>query len=316
VSPEPVLDGLLVVTKSVGPTSHDVVARARGALGISKIGHTGTLDPAASGVLPLVVGRATRLARFLASDEKEYVATIRFGRTTDSYDAAGALTSETGAVPERAALQRALDSFVGTFQQTPPPYSAKKIDGVRAYALARKGVTVAPQAASVTAHSLELITLRGALAEVRITCSAGFYVRSLAHDLGQRVNTGASLDALVRVRSGTFTLAASVPFEALDAERRTELLARLLPLEALLTHLPLVTLTEAGVRRARHGRDVGPGDMMAPASRLPDTPPGFAASLSPAAYGYVRLLGPNGVLVGIGEAAESPGSLHPSVVVG
>lgn len=320
----PALDGLLIVNKPIGPTSHDIVAVARRAIGTPKVGHTGTLDPAASGVLPLVLGRATRLARFLASDEKAYVASVRFGRTTDTYDAAGEVTSETGMVPERAALERALEGLVGTFDQTPPAYSAKKIDGVRAYALARRQAAVTPTPVAVTVHGLALVRFEPPIAELAVACSAGFYVRSLAHDLGQCLGTGAILDALIRVSAGRFTLAHSVPFERLTPENRDDLVTRIVPMEAALTHLPTVHLTEAGVRRVRHGQDVGPEDVLPPSSVSSVSSVSSAAvtSLSSARAASsggtapVALLGPDRRLVAIGGPAAVPGFLHASVVVG
>jgi tRNA pseudouridine55 synthase len=298
--PSPEIDGLLVVNKPTGPTSHDIVARARRALGTRRIGHTGTLDPAASGVLPLVVGRATRLAQFLTASDKEYVATIRFGRTSDTYDAAGTVTSETGAVPDRAALADALARCTGTFEQTPPAYSAKKIDGVRSYALARDRAPVTPRPVKVTAHRLELVEWSPPLAVVRLACSAGFYVRSLAHDLGQELGTGALLEALVRTRSGAFTQATAVPLDAVTPERRDELRAALVPMEALLTDIASVTLSPEGVRRVRQGQDAGPAHML-----------GSPAGTAP----LVRLLGPDGRLVGLAAPAATPGFLHASVVL-
>lgn len=300
------LDGLLIVNKPVGPTSHDVVACARRALGTSKVGHTGTLDPAASGVLVLVLGRATRLAQFLASDEKEYRATVRFGRTTDTYDAAGTVTSESGRMPEGEALVAALDAFRGTFEQTPPPHSAKKIGGVRAYALARQKVDVRPRAVTVTVPRLELVRVDPPLAELQVTCSAGFYVRSLAHDLGARVGTGGLLEALVRVRAGRFTLADALPFEALTPDGPEQAAPRVQPMEALLTHLPSAALTEAGVRRLRQGQDVGPAHMLTAPSGQEPTP----GALPTALYDD------HGRLVGVGHATGVPGFLHGTVVLG
>jgi tRNA pseudouridine55 synthase len=180
------IDGVLVVHKSLGPTSHDVVATARRAVGFGKVGHTGTLDPNASGVLPLVVGRATRLAQHLTSTEKEYEATIRFGIETDTYDSTGQVRSESGEVPARGALDAALERFRGAFDQMPPAFSAKNIDGHRAYDLARRDRVVELAAVPVVAHHLELLSFDPPRARVRLVCSAGFYVRSLAYDLGAR----------------------------------------------------------------------------------------------------------------------------------
>src|SRR5687768_4306565 len=169
------IDGVLVVDKPVGPTSHDVVATARRALRMTRVGHTGTLDPNAAGVLPLVLGCATRLARYLSSDAKEYEATIRFGATTNTYDAAGTIVSESGEVPSADALRAALERFRGVLQQMPPAFSAKKIDGAPAYQRARRDQPVELEAVAVTVFELELLTFEPPHARVRVLSSAGFY---------------------------------------------------------------------------------------------------------------------------------------------
>lgn len=295
----PGLDGVLVIDKPVGPTSHDVVARARRALGTPKVGHTGTLDPLASGVLPLVVGRATRLARFLSASVKEYEATVAFGRATDTYDAAGETTSESAERPSASDVEAALAAFRGTFAQTPPAFSAKKIDGERAYRLARRAAPVAPAPVTVTVEALDLVECGPDSVRLRVRVSAGFYVRSLAHDLGMALGCGGHLAALRRTRAGAFTLAEAAPFDLLTPDHRETLAGRLLPLERMLPDLPEARLTEAGQVRVGHGRDVGPGDLAGPA---------------PAAPGPVRLVGPDGRLVAIAETVPG-GALHPSVVL-
>lgn len=295
----PPLDGVLVLDKPVGPTSHDVVARARRALGTPKIGHTGTLDPLASGVLPLVIGRATRLARFLSASVKEYEATVAFGRATDTCDAAGETTSESVERPSASAVEAALAAFRGAFAQTPPVFSAKKIDGERAYRLARQAAPVAPAPVTVTVEALDLIEYGRDAVRLRMRVSAGFYVRSLAHDLGVALGCGGHLAALRRTRAGAFTLADALGFDRLTPGHRDALAACLLPLERMLPDLPEARLTDAGRVRVGHGRDVGPGDLAGPA---------------PLTTGPVRLMGPDGRLVAIAEAAPG-GALHPSVVL-
>jgi len=205
------VDGLLVIDKPAGPTSHDVVARLRRVLRERRIGHTGTLDPGATGVLPLVLGRATRLARFLSARDKQYEAVIRLGTATDTYDASGATVGprHQGAWPSRSEIEAVLDTFRGTSLQQPPAFSAKKIKGKRSHKLARgrSGVGVGsewgrspsqflPAPVAVTAHVIDLISVEDDLVTLRIDCSAGFYVRSLAHDLGDRLSVGAHLTAL------------------------------------------------------------------------------------------------------------------------
>lgn len=292
------VDGALVVLKPVGPSSHDIVVCARRALGVSRIGHTGTLDPQASGVLPLVVGQATRLAQYLTGSDKAYLATLRFGVTTDTYDAAGTIVSAHGGVPSREQLERALGGFRGTFDQTPPAYSAKMVDGERAYARARAGQSVAPPAATVTAHAIEIVSLAGARAQLRIRCSAGFYVRSLAHDVGAVLGCGAMLDGLVRTEAAGFGIDAAMPFDTLMTSPRESIRAAVRPMESLLTGIPAVTLTQDGVEWARHGRELPP--------RI------VAGAQTPAPL--VRLLGPDGRLIGLAEPGETPGFLHPAVI--
>jgi len=293
------VDGVLVVDKPVGPSSHDVVAVARRSLGISRIGHTGTLDPQASGVLPLVLGQATRLAQHLSGSEKEYEATLRFGVVTDTYDAAGEVVESSGTSPLLEALEAALPRFRGTFDQTPPAYSAKMIGGDRSYVHARAGNPLRSAAVAVTTHVLELVGFDPPFARLRVRCSAGFYVRALAHDLGQRVGTGAVLQQLVRTEAAGFPLIAAVSFETLVKAPRAELRGLVRPMETLLTEVPAASLTEQGVDWARHGRNLGPAQLTTP---LPHVPP------------LVRLFGPDARLVGLADPAKIPGFLHPAVV--
>lgn len=294
----PSLDGVLVVHKPVGPSSHDVVAVARRALGLSRVGHTGTLDPQASGVLPLVLGRATRLAQHLTGSDKQYEATVRFGVVTDTYDKAGEVLASSQAAPKIDALEDALHRFRGTFEQIPPAYSAKMIGGARSYVHARAGKALRSPAVTVTTHLVELIGYDPPLARLRIRCSAGFYVRSLAHDLGETLGTGAILEHLVRTEAAGFGLGDAVSFETLAQAPREELRERVLPMESLLTDLPAVSLTTEGVEWAGHGRDLGPAQLTGP----------------PAVSALVRLFGPDRRLVGLANLSKTPGFLHPTVV--
>lgn len=292
-------DGVLIVHKPVGPTSHDVVICARRSLGAKRIGHTGTLDPQASGVLPLVIGQATRLAAHLTKSDKEYVATIRFGVQTDTYDATGTVLRETGVVPTPEDLEHALRQFEGPTTQTPPMYSAKLVAGERSYVRARSGKPLQPAPVSVTAHLLELLEVDGPQAQVRIRCSAGFYVRSLAHDLGRALGAGAILAELVRTESAGFSLSDAVGFERLVTAPRAELWSAVKPMEALLADIPSASLTEEGVRWARHGRDLGPRELASPLTPIPD---------------LVRMFAPDGRMIGLAERSDHAGFLHPAVV--
>lgn len=277
------MNGVLVIDKPAGPTSHDVVARVRNTLGTRRIGHTGTLDPLATGVLPLVIGAATRLASLLSGDEKEYVAGIRLGLATDTYDAAG----RDGIPPPPAGItvadiERALEDFRGTFEQMPPPYSAKKIDGIRAYKLARKRTPVQPPAARVTVHHLAIENCGNGLVVLRVRASAGFYVRSLAHDLGQKLGCGGHLETLRRVRAGTFVEQDSVALSVVERDRG-EAARRIVRLEQLLPDIPAVVLSDRDRERVTHGGDVAEappagdprpivgGDFTRPRRRLFDT---------------------------------------------
>ena len=294
-----IMNGVLVVNKSLGPSSHDIVVIARRSLGISRIGHTGTLDPQATGVLPLVLGQATRLAQHLTGSDKEYLATFRFGVVTDTYDAAGEVTERTDLAPTAAAIEVALGRFRGTFEQTPPVFSAKMVDGERSYVRARAGKPLASPPVAVTVRRLELLTCEGHLAQLRVRCSAGFYVRSLAHDLGQALGCGGILEKLVRTEAAGFGLADAIDMETLVTAPRAELYKQVLPMQALLTDLPAADLTAEGVMWAQHGRELGPRQLLRP---LPSPP------------ALVRLLDAEGRLVGLADHGKMPGFLHPTVV--
>lgn len=291
------MDGVLVIDKPQGLTSHDVVTAARRALGEKRIGHTGTLDPLATGILPLAVGRATRLVRFLTASDKDYDATVRFGVTTDSYDTTGAETGRTDLVPSRDALLTAVEALTGDYLQPPPPFSAKKIEGRRAYRLARLGQPVALAPVPVRVPRADLLEFHGGCARVALTCSAGFYVRSFAHALGELTGTGACLEALRRTRSGEFGLDVAVSMERLrDASGAS---ANLVALDGLLTRFPAVTLTDRGRVHVSHGRELSPGD--------------YAAGPLDAAW--VRLFDETGALVALATPDHARGSLHPAVVL-
>ncbi|HYM21997.1 MAG TPA: tRNA pseudouridine(55) synthase TruB, partial [Vicinamibacterales bacterium] len=277
------ISGLLVIDKPSGPTSHDVVSRIRRALHEKRVGHTGTLDPLATGVLPLVLGRATRLARFLSGSDKTYEAVITLGVATETGDAEGAPIAGAivGTMPERAAIDRALDAFRGTFLQQPPAHSAKKIGGTRSYELARRALQepVLPNPVAVCARRIELLRVDAALVAIRLECSAGFYVRALARDLGERLGVGAHLAALRRTWAAGYGLDAAVTLADAEGDpART--VAAVVGMGSMLPQYPAVTLSSDDVRRALNGRDI----------RGPRSP-------------LVRLLDPVGELVGIAEPA-------------
>lgn len=237
--------------KPAGPTSHDVIARVRRVLGERSVGHTGTLDPFATGLLVVLVGRATRLARFLDDRPKTYRATVRLGQGSDTDDATGSLTSQVaGLRVTDARIAQALRSFVGTYAQRPPAYSAKKVDGERAYALAREGKDVALAPVEVTVHSAELLSYGEPDAEIRVTVSGGTYVRALARDLGERLGVPAHCAALRREAIGDFRVEQAVPLDGLTRD------VRVMPPAAVVAHLPGFEVTAEELAALRHGRRI------------------------------------------------------------
>jgi tRNA pseudouridine55 synthase len=300
----PDLHGVLLVDKPEGPTSHDVVARARHALGVRRIGHAGTLDPLATGLLVLMVGKATRLATLLSGVDKTYRGSLRLGVATETYDRDG---DPLGPAREvrivRETLLAAMQRFQGTVLQVPPVYSAKKVHGTPMYRLARRRRPVAPEAVRVTFHRIELLGLSGDLVEFEAEVSAGTYLRAFAHDLGEALGCGAHLHSLRRLYSGPFRVEEAIP--AADLVPSPALTARLLAMEQIPLGLPTLTLTPAGLHAIRHGRPCGLGEVVSPRPPLPP--------------GRCRLKGPDGSLVGIGEVVlSSPGEgrlwIRPQIV--
>jgi tRNA pseudouridine55 synthase len=292
------LDGVLVVDKPEGWTSHDVVAKMRRLAGTKRVGHLGTLDPIATGVLPLVLGRATRLAQFYTRSDKIYEGVVRFGWSTDTYDRAGVPTSEKQeARLDAPALEPLLERFRGEFLQTPPPVSAKKVDGRRAYELARKAVAVELAPVAVQVYELTILGIDGADVRLRAHCSGGTYLRSIAHDLGKALGCGAHLQELRRTASGEFEIGHArtvTQLELLAAEDR--LRDALVPAAELLPAFPVVYVDEKAITQIRNGRN-------------------FSASafrLQPGAR-HVKALGRHDELIAIGEAVL-PHVYHPVVV--
>lgn len=275
------MNGVVVIDKPGGLTSFDVVARVRRALGERRVGHTGTLDPMATGVLPVCVGEATKLVPFLMSGDKAYEAEVRLGVTTDSYDATGAVTSETNAANvSRADVERALQGFVGTLQQRPPMHSAVRVGGQRLYKLAHQGLEVERQPRAVVVHAIELVAYEAPLARLRVRCGKGTYIRSLAADVGAVLGVGAHLTALRRTRVGPFGLDRAVALDALSPE--TPLVS---PAQALADHAT-VPLDDAQVRDVRAGKLRTIAELRAPEG----------------AGSHVRLLDAHGTLVAVAEA--------------
>ena len=244
------VDGLLLVDKPPGVTSHDVVLAARRATGEARIGHAGTLDPFATGLLVLLLGRATRLLPYLDAEPKVYEATIRFGAETDTDDLGGA-TVRTAPSPSREAVERVIPRLTGELEQVPPAYSAKRVAGRRAYDLARAGEEVELRPARVRVDAWELLDFRGDELDVRITCGGGTYIRALARDLGRLTDSAAHLSALRRVASGAFHVRHASALDEVREGRATVLAPR-----AALPDLPAEPLSPTDVNRVAQGNPV------------------------------------------------------------
>jgi tRNA pseudouridine55 synthase len=250
------VNGLLVIDKPGGMTSHDVVSRLRKITGEKSIGHLGTLDPMATGVLPLLLGKFTRLAQYFSSSEKSYSGTIRFGFATDTYDAEGEpIGPESNPALCLEKIRAAAGRFFGEMEQMPPPFSAKKIDGTPAYKLARAGKPVNLKPATIRIASFEIIAVDGAEASFTMRVSAGGYVRSVAHELGQDLGCGAHLNSLRRTQAGMFTFADAHALEELDplTGRMEELECLCLHPRSLLLEMPAVTGDDFTLGRLRNG---------------------------------------------------------------
>lgn len=294
------MDGLLLVDKPSGLTSHDVVHRVRRASGERRIGHTGTLDPLATGLLPLVVGRATRLATFLTGGDKTYEATVRLGVATTTDDAEGPpLGPPAASLPDDALVRAVLGRFRGDLQQVPPRHSAKKVGGRRAYELARQDRPVELAPVAVTVREIEYLARSGDRLDLRVTATAGFYVRALARDLGEALGCGAHLAALRRTRSGCFGLDRALTLDRAVA-LGPEVAGRLLSPAEALPELAGVRVNAQGLRRVLHGNALSPSD--------------FDTVAESAGSGPIKVLAPDGRLVAL--ARPRAGALHPVVVLG
>lgn len=277
------MNGVLVVDKPKGITSFDVVREVRRAVGVKKVGHTGTLDPMATGVLPVCIGDGTKIAQFITEATKAYDATVKLGATTDTLDAEGKVL-ETRPVPPmtREVIEAALQKFRGTFAQIPPMYSAVKIGGKRLYELARAGEEVERAARQVIVFELTLRDFSADEIQLSVTCSKGFFVRTLAAELGQALGCGAHLCALRRTHSGPFTLAQAMPLAEVVAQGPA-VAARLVGLNDALKDLPELRVTEAEATRVRHGGVVEVGAQLT---------------------GLYRVIEPSGALLAVAEAAR------------
>ena len=254
--PQPApIDGALVIDKPKGKTSHDVVDAVRHLAGFRQIGHLGTLDPLATGVLVLLLGRATRLVRFYSGRRKRYAAGFRFGFATDTYDSDGeAQGPDSAPVLDAALLEKFAAERVGRFEQMPPAFSAKKIKGRPAYELARKGQPVELKAVAVEVYEYKLKEIEGSIARFVIECSSGTYIRSLAHEMGQKFGCGAHLAEITRTAVGEFSQEQAITLEELaEAKLAGKFAERLIPMENLLANFPRITVLPVIEKRVRHG---------------------------------------------------------------
>lgn len=308
------MDGVLNINKPSGMTSHDVVARLRRLLNEKKVGHTGTLDPDATGVLPVCLGKATRIIQFLPDDEKGYEGTITLGIETDTLDASGKVleTSDSSHV-KWGDIKSVFNSFVGTIDQVPPMVSAVKVQGKRLYKLARQGKTVSREPRKIHIHELKLLdTGRSMLdnsaaqteLDFRVLCSRGTYVRVLASDIGNALGCGAHLSRLVRIRSGLFELKDSVPLEEIQAEPQTAI--RLIrSIDSVLSFMPRIIVSDWARGRFLNGVPVDAGEIMS-------CEKGFGVDA------LIRVHDEAGMLLGIGKATDaysSTAALDPQVVI-
>jgi len=292
------VDGVIIVDKPRTWTSHDAVNKMRRLAGTRKVGHLGTLDPGATGVLPLVIGQATRLAQFFTRNDKVYEGVIQFGYSTDSYDMDGVPTSKQAPVTiERRAIESALESFRGPFRQVPPPVSAKKVGGKKSYELARSGQTVELQPVPVEVYEINITALEGSEVSIRLRCSAGTYVRSIAHDAGQILGCGAFLKTLRRLASGDFKVEGARTLEdlaRLAEENRLE--EALIPAVELLPTFPCELVDPITAGQIRHGRDFRVSPFQTPSETR-----------------YVKAVSSKGELIAIGEI-RLPHLYHPVLV--
>jgi tRNA pseudouridine55 synthase len=293
-------DGVLLVDKPEGPTSHDIVSSARRALGVRRIGHAGTLDPRATGLLVLMIGRATRLGAFLSGMDKTYRGLLKLGVATETYDRDGAPAGPPREVRiDRDTLLAALDRFRGTVSQVPPIYSAKKVHGTPMYRLARRRAPVHPLPVTVTFRRLDLLGFSGDEVEFEAEVSAGTYLRAFAHDLGEALGCGAHLYSLRRLAAGPFSIEEAIRLDDLTAAG-TGAASRVVPMEEVPLGIPTLVLTAAGTHAILHGRSCGLNEVATPEPPLPP--------------GRCRLKGPEGRLVGIGEILLHPPSQARPIV--
>lgn len=248
------MDGILVIRKEKGYTSHDVVAKLRGILHMKKIGHTGTLDPAAEGVLPVALGRGTRLVELLTEKEKTYEAVLRLGVSTDTQDMTGTILSEKPVTVTEEEVRETVASFVGEQMQVPPMYSALKVGGKKLYELAREGKTIERKPRPVVFYEIRIMDISLPLVRISVTCSKGTYIRTLCNDIGEKLGCGGAMEELLRTRSGNFTLEESLMLSQVEeAVSDGTIMEKIVPVEEVLSMYPALTATVEGDRLLHNG---------------------------------------------------------------
>ena len=248
-------DGVLLIHKPYGITSFDVVARVRRLYGTKKVGHTGTLDPIATGLLPVLVGRAVKASEFLTEKDKEYIAGLRLGLTTDSEDITGNVLTECSDIPDSQTVMQTAKQFTGEIMQVPPMYSALKVGGEKLVDLARRGIVIERQARPITVHELD-IEGEGADYTMRVFCSKGTYIRTLCADIGGKLGCGGIMTSLIRTKTGGFSLDEAHTLEELEALSPEEREKLLLPTELLFTHLQTLKLSDFYAKLSRNGCEI------------------------------------------------------------
>ena len=288
------MDGVLNIYKHPGPTSHDIVDMARRALNMKKIGHAGTLDPLAEGVLLLCIGKATRLSDYLSELPKEYLAEITFGITTSTYDAEGEITSKCDKEVFEEEVREVLKEFIGEIDQVPPPSSAIRYKGKRLYEYAREGIPVEPPSRRVTIYSFELLEFNKAERKgiFRINCSKGTYIRALARDIGERIGTGAYLSKLTRTKVGPFSAEEAFPASELKRENISLIKEKIIPLVDALPHFPLFVVDHKQALRISTGASLSIKRNLFPLGK------------------YIRVVSPDRQLISIAKVEVKEGQFY------
>jgi tRNA pseudouridine55 synthase len=288
------MDGVLNIYKHPGPTSHDIVDMARRALNMKKIGHAGTLDPLAEGVLLLCIGKATRLSDYLSELPKEYLAEITFGITTSTYDAEGEITSKCDKEVFEEEVREVLKEFIGEIEQVPPPSSAIRYKGKRLYEYAREGIPVEPPSRRVTIYSFELLEFNKAERKgiFRINCSKGTYIRALARDIGERIGTGAYLSKLTRTKVGPFSAEEAFPASELKRENISLIKEKIIPLVDALPHFPLFVVDHKQALRISSGASLSIKRNLFPLGK------------------YIRVVSPDRQLISIAKVEVKEGQFY------